>query len=121
MSESKHTPGPWHYEDGPEPIDQQMDTRSIHGPDNHGIPHAMVYDDLKQGGDIDANARLIAATPNLLAACKCERDDGMDGNILREAAETLRCRGFERQAARLEHVADAQDPAIAVEEGAPHE
>ena len=71
---SKHTRGPWHYEAWADPIDQQtqdgVEQRSIHGPDNHGVPHAMVYQDMHQGGCLDANARLIIAAPDLLAACK---------------------------------------------------
>jgi hypothetical protein len=58
---SEHTPGPWHYE---LPGDTEM---WIMGPDNHGFPHAKVYEDGSQGGDMEANARLIVAAPLMLS------------------------------------------------------
>jgi hypothetical protein len=63
MSEQQHTPGPWkvsEVEDGGEII-----SRGVKGPNGRGI---------NTGCDIEmfseADARLIAAAPELLAACK---------------------------------------------------
>ena len=72
---TEHTPTPWHYEFGPDTVLHQVHVpAAIMGPDNHGIPHAMVYDDLKQGGTIIANAAFIVTACNshdaLLDACK---------------------------------------------------
>ena len=110
MSESKFTPGPW-----------KADGFHVAAMDVGKLPNGVPYDHCiveRTDGPTEAeamlNARLIAAAPDLLAACQCERDDGMDGNILREAAETLRCRGLGRQADRLERKADAEDAAIAL-------
>lgn len=65
---SKHTPGPWgrvfgsDYLTGSHPAD-------IIGPLGYPIGHA-IRPDPAEGGDYKANARLIAAAPSLLAACK---------------------------------------------------
>jgi len=56
MTDNQHTPGPWSYSEG---------TRTIRGPQNHWLASMDSWD-----GAIDhaANARLIAAAPDLLAA-----------------------------------------------------
>lgn len=58
MSESKHTPGCWEVHEG-------LDYRHVYGGEcNHsGDPIAVVPSSL-------ANARLIAAAPDLLIACQ---------------------------------------------------
>lgn len=82
---SRHTPRPWHVEDGPD-IDIRDGDKylTVLGPDNHGSPHVAVWDGSSQGGTAEANACLIAAAPDLLAAarhaqCECtdkQRDRG---------------------------------------------
>lgn len=66
---STHTPAPWHYEF---PSDDKI---WIMGPDNHGRPHAIVKTDEWQGGDLEGNARLIAAAPDMLEALKNIEND----------------------------------------------
>ena len=62
MSESKHTPGPWDVDfSGPARL-------AITGPSEETIARC---DMQCENGDVDeANARLIAAAPDLLEACK---------------------------------------------------
>lgn len=61
-----HTPGPWHIRNG-------ADFEVYEGGDN---PHTVASGELvvahisRQGGKSDANARLIAAAPEMLELCK---------------------------------------------------
>ena len=90
---SKHTPGPWHYQ-----IDSHRRGRVFAGnmwlattwtfPGDYGVGTPL---------PAGANARLIAAAPDLLAACKAalelaEGDDPGAGCDTREEAEAARCR-----------------------------
>ena len=59
-----HTPGPWTYRPMPEP--DSAHTYWIDGP--HGEPVAEVCEFRPDDSANDANARLIAAAPELLAA-----------------------------------------------------
>ena len=59
---SKHTPGPWHVVGESDP--------EIHGPDGEWITHQVCSGAGDENNDGQANARLIAAAPDLLAACK---------------------------------------------------
>lgn len=63
--ETKHTPGPWHANTPTE--EQYADGTSIRE-SKHGDIVAIV--DKPREGSCIANARLIAAAPDLLAACK---------------------------------------------------
>ncbi len=66
---SKHTPGPWIYARGPSGIATVAwcEDYAI-GPDTgRGNPSQANYDD---HGDAESDARLIAAAPELLAACR---------------------------------------------------
>jgi hypothetical protein len=56
---SEHTPGPWIVD---------YDGNICAGPDKHLL--AYVVPDPTWGIDAEANARLIAAAPDLLAACE---------------------------------------------------
>src|ERR1700676_739230 len=56
-----HTPGPWLY-----------DGMAIHT--NDGIMIAGLSSVCKTAKEIDANARLIAAAPELLAACRAQHE-----------------------------------------------
>lgn len=65
----KHTPGPWHYDDGQG--GKYFPIVKLGGPPDS--PHGITINDCrgKNGGDIhelQANARLIAAAPALLDA-----------------------------------------------------
>jgi hypothetical protein len=60
---SKHTPGPWRYMSG---------THSVYASENKAV--AQIYGPRKSANpERDANARLIAASPCLLAAAETAR------------------------------------------------
>jgi hypothetical protein len=88
---SKHTPGPW----------------NVNGMHDNGTPEVWVYDDkadqlvarvICETKRHEANARLIAAAPDLLEACKaalslawevgCETEDGV-GTLLEDSRGDL--------------------------------
>ena len=77
---TEHTPGPWIYDHAP---DNQTsdDTYSIYS-ESHDGTLADVYPwydaDGKPTVDVTANARLIAASPDLLAALEDILDSGPD-------------------------------------------
>lgn len=58
MSETKHTPGPWSV---------YPPTKCVIGPEPERI---LVAEASHHRPEADANARLIAAAPDLLAACE---------------------------------------------------
>ena len=59
MSKSKHTPGPWHSAHG----------RMIRSKDDHSVAQCTLGWGI-EADECRANTRLIAAAPELLAACK---------------------------------------------------
>lgn len=59
---SKHTPGPWSTGEGKAHI-------VIYAPDGYAVADAMTYHGKRQA-DTEANARLIAAAPDLLAVLR---------------------------------------------------
>ena len=66
MSEAKHTPGPWN-------VGKTTMDRLIYADSEHAFDLAIV----RNGGsdeETEANAALIAAAPDLLAACKTALD-----------------------------------------------
>lgn len=68
---ASHTPGPWHYRVGADPHNQgQVSSEST------GATVAITYGD--EGG---ANAHLIAAAPDLLAALEAFDQGFRDGSI----------------------------------------
>jgi len=74
MSETKHTPGPWsleHWDYGEGRPDETMPTICT---DDTAVAQVLAIfrpDDADHGeSERDANARLIAAAPDLLAACE---------------------------------------------------
>lgn len=76
-NEPKHTPGPWWIED----ISKGCDFPLIHGADYSEVAIAYPGDTLGKEPRLDAmyaNARLIAAAPDLLAACKMALRDLVD-------------------------------------------
>lgn len=66
MSEAKHTPGPWIADGGY--ISSATAIKSNGAPVHVADPY--VDESLLASSEVDANARLIAAAPQLLAACK---------------------------------------------------
>ena len=58
LTTPKHTPGPWHYEDGTKTIRSETTNYWIATMDSWDV-----------AVDHGANAALIAAAPDLLAAC----------------------------------------------------
>lgn len=93
MTNAQHTPGPWHYE-----ADHQggLPARyTIHRLSGHSVANCF--------GD-KANARLIAATPDMLAELKSSAvalrnvADRVEAHGLKHLAIDLRCRA-ERQEA----------------------
>lgn len=71
----KHTPGPWFLSpDRPESTDENDERSITDDQEGHGCVIARVWPlgldfDEDGTGSRDANARLIAAAPDLLAAC----------------------------------------------------
>lgn len=65
MTDQKHTPGPWHVT-GNYVI--CADSIKLGKPYRHDVPVASMFDDPLTRQQMDANARLIAAAPDLLAA-----------------------------------------------------
>jgi hypothetical protein len=75
MSESKHTPGPWEAHESDDGHEIHMGERVGSGhmyQTQHilGYDHGLSEEDGKQFEEAEANAWLIAAAPDLLAACK---------------------------------------------------
>ena len=72
MADSKYTPGPWRigeYLIGQHAWEDRPDyDRAIYGHDQVKI--AVMEQWYKDGGESEANARLIAAAPELLEACQ---------------------------------------------------
>lgn len=73
MGDTKHTPGPWLVSDGWEPNPHAVvDTQCVYGPPRIGVV-AHVVMAAQDGGHREerkANARLIAAAPDLLTVAK---------------------------------------------------
>lgn len=79
MSESKHTPGPWTL-DGPVGFADPDRGAMVYAP--HGNGHLVATIEYQYAESNRANARLIAAAPDLLAVCKwiLEPDDPIGSN-----------------------------------------
>lgn len=99
---TKHTPGPWVIRDGGfEPCEIVAES------ENRGLPVARVWStDFFFG---KANARLIAAAPDLLTACRFARD------VVRDTQE--RMNGLDPAMNILIGLADKIDALIAKAEG----
>ena len=84
MTKTKHTPGPWHIIDHAFP---GLNHRNRPIVDDAGDTLCAVRGDGVVNSIRDANARLIAAAPDLLAfARECARADSDCGESIREAA-----------------------------------
>jgi len=70
MSQAKHTPGPWEWSDKYRTADSERNTWSLLGDGGYGILSCDGDENSPQslGKSGAANARLIAAAPELLAA-----------------------------------------------------
>jgi hypothetical protein len=85
MSETKHTPGPWSWgRDVDEAINVYFDD------DGDGIPDAEVFASDAPDDNSEANARLIAAAPDLAEACR-ELIAAIDAGI--QSRTLLECEG----------------------------
>lgn len=81
MAQLKHTPGPWFVADGE--MDGFEGEWDVVGPDNCGIASmAGTAEAAKYPRDKEANACLIAAAPDLLAACQRLSDSDKEGDQL---------------------------------------
>ena len=98
---TKHTPGPWITErcdNGMEILD--MEQESVAGACNFGNPY--------NAGETEANARLIAAAPDLLAAMKgvmqeidnCVADGSLSGPAV---ATNANCKAARAAIAKATH------------------
>jgi len=67
----KHTPAPWISDEQQAPDDDGIATIAIFGPDGPGMGRtASAYAEIGRRSELKPNARLIAAAPELLGACK---------------------------------------------------
>ena len=90
---AQHTPGPWQVISGnvydaeskPAPF---TDTDGVHHPDSRSGLIALVYQD-HEGRANGANARLIAAAPEMLALLRAIHEVRSDDNPLYEACERI--------------------------------
>lgn len=109
---SNHTPGPWHVTAGHRSIRPSF----ISPGENGGFAICEMYAD---GRDFTANARLIAAAPELLEAAYFGHCDSLDfpaGDLL-AAANVLRNSGCADLAERLEMKHQMEMDAIAKARG----
>lgn len=67
----KHTPGPWHLIDHAFPGRNHRDRSIV---DDHGNTIVAVLGEGVADCIRDANAKLLASAPSLLAACKAQED-----------------------------------------------
>lgn len=68
MSAAKHTPGPWQYEKMADP--NRPTSFTIYGPTGRLAVVDTGFAGVPGKDEADANGTLIAAAPDLLAACK---------------------------------------------------
>jgi len=73
MNESKHTPGPWHYRHRFHPGDREHDQIDAYAVTAR-LGEITIAETLYSCADDEANACLIAAAPDLLAACQKVKD-----------------------------------------------
>ncbi len=87
MSEVKHTPGPWHCT--PE---ADLPRIGVYAGKDDEDDEAIICDvtdeDLKVDGENEANARLIAAAPDLLEALEIVQN-GINGSLVHGIPEKL--------------------------------
>lgn len=75
MTKATHTPGPWH-------IEKSRGNRFVVRDKDNNVPGVCTVYDYGEHGPAEINARLIAAAPDLLEACKAishEWDQQYDG------------------------------------------
>ncbi len=86
MSAAKHTPGPWNAVPSTCETGWLIGPRETNGPDYVADVHKLTHG--RSDEDSEANARLIAAAPDLLAACEAlaKIADAYDANALDDDA-----------------------------------
>lgn len=113
----KHTPGPWSASMWTDDIAGAVGWSISAGDPSYLVPKSTFEGDEEEA---EANARLIAAAPGLLAAAEMGHADspGMPAGDLLAAANVLRNNGHHELAERLEHKHVAEQAAIATATGA---
>ena len=86
---SKHTPGPWYWSHDYKTCDGRA-TWSLIGSDGYGILSCDGEENSPQGLNDGANARLIAAAPELLEALKAVLANSLDSKGLADAHKQAR-------------------------------
>lgn len=92
MSEMKHTPGPWKFTDGTITYTQfNIETEEYH----HNGFIGEIGGGNQRNEEIKANAKLIAAAPDLLAACvefvrKCECGEAWSTRSYNQMKEAIK-------------------------------
>jgi hypothetical protein len=107
-----HPPGPWRFTNPHQEI-FAPNGKSADG--SNGVTVGEVHGDFKYAQDL-ANARLIAAAPDMLAALK----ETKRGDMLSDATIVLEQAGHQCLAKALRKMRDEARAAIAKAEGAPH-
>lgn len=72
-----HTPGPWEWSEGPSKSAPGAEA-AVWGPDGDAV--AMIYGNLALDGSAAADARLIAAAPDLLEVLKSQKHQPQEGD-----------------------------------------
>jgi hypothetical protein len=94
VSNAKHTPGPWQLDDESEVHKEGAVIASVKMPDDFPCLDEDT-DEAALLAECEANARLIAAAPELLAACQglvdgCDRWDGPTTEEIEAAVSAIR-------------------------------
>ena len=75
---TKHTPGPWHVGG----LQGTGRAAIVYSPDGYSICDCKSYHGKREWSEMEANARLIAAAPDLLAALEYWFDSNADSKKL---------------------------------------
>ena len=95
---AEHTPGPW-TRDAERDGRMRDESAAVRGPDGLFIAAAFDFNRTDRDAEVEANARLIAAAPELLAACLAYQD-------WTDASERA---AFDNSMANLDAESDASD------------
>lgn len=92
---AQHTPGPWHVDEcrTPNGVVYEVNSVAVLAGDDEGEPAIVNIAECCDftDGQAEANAHLLAAAPDLLAACKAARDAiaGIEDDELVDEAKRL--------------------------------